>query len=106
MKINNLYVINQNKIPAVLVEGGFMDGKKDRPLLTTEEYLNGYAKAVAEGLISFLKLKKKVVAKPVNDFKSYKIKVNTKSLNVRKEPTTDGTKVLAKPINVAEMIQK
>ena len=29
IKKTNFYVINQNRIPAVLVEGGFMDGKND-----------------------------------------------------------------------------
>ena len=57
----NFYVINQNRIPAVLVEGGFMDSRIDYPVITSDAGQTGYAKAVAEGLIEFLKLKKKVV---------------------------------------------
>lgn len=52
-------VINQNKIPAVLCEGGFMDGTEDYKVITSEEGQNAYALAVAEGLIEFLKLEKR-----------------------------------------------
>ena len=57
----NFYVINQNTIPAVLVEGGFMDGMSDYKYIITEAGQKAYAKAVAEGLIEFLNLKKKAV---------------------------------------------
>lgn len=55
----NFYVINQNAIPAVLVEGGFMDGKSDYKFITSDAGQTAYAKAVAEGLVEFLGLKKK-----------------------------------------------
>lgn len=55
----NFYVINQNSIPAVLVEGGFMDGKSDYKYITSSLGQEAYAKAVAHGLIEFLNLKKK-----------------------------------------------
>lgn len=57
-------VIYQNTIPAVLVEGGFMDGKKDYKVITSDAGQEAYAKAVAEGLIEFLNLKKKAATKP------------------------------------------
>jgi len=53
-------VINQNTIPAVLVEGGFMDSNIDYKVITSDSGQTAYAKAVAEGLIEFLNLKKKV----------------------------------------------
>ena len=59
IKKENFYVINQNTIPAILVEGGFMDGRSDYRVITSEAGQIAYAKAVAEGLIEFLKLKKK-----------------------------------------------
>ena len=62
IKRSNFTVINQNQIPAVLVEGGFMDGTKDHPVITSKAGQEAYGKAVAEGLIEFLGLKKKVVA--------------------------------------------
>lgn len=59
VKKANFYVINQNTIPAVLVEGGFMDGRNDYKIITSESGQEAYAKAVAEGLVEFLNLKKK-----------------------------------------------
>lgn len=59
----NFVVINQNKIPAVLCEGGFMDGTYDYKFITSEIGIQAYARAVAEGLIEFLSLKKKETVK-------------------------------------------
>jgi N-acetylmuramoyl-L-alanine amidase len=60
-------VINQNSIPAVLCEGGFMDGEKDYKYITSDEGQTAYAKAVAEGLIEFLSLEKKASPKKSNE---------------------------------------
>ena len=59
IKKENFYVINQNTIPAVLVEGGFMTSKNDYKVITSDKGQIAYAKAVAEGLVEFLGLKKK-----------------------------------------------
>lgn len=59
IKAANWTVINQNSVPAVLVEGGFMDNKKDHAVITSDEGQTAYAKAVADGLIKFLNLQKK-----------------------------------------------
>ncbi len=67
-------VIKQDQIPAVLCEGGFMDGTNDYKVITSDAGQTAYAKAVAEGLIEFLGLKKKTtsttVAKPTNPLKA------------------------------------
>ena len=63
IKKEAFYVINQNTIPAVLVEGGFMDGRSDYKYITSDAGQTAYAKAVAEGLIEFLNLKKKTTDK-------------------------------------------
>lgn len=59
IKKENFYVINQNTIPAILVEGEFMTNKANHKYITSDSGQTAYAKAVAEGLIEFLKLKKK-----------------------------------------------
>ena len=59
IKIADFTIINQNKVPACLVEGGFMDSRIDYPVITSDEGQNAYARAVAEGIIEFLDLKKK-----------------------------------------------
>lgn len=65
IKSASFTVINQNSIPAVLVEGGFMDSNIDYKVITSTDGQKAYAKAVAEGLIEFLKLSKKEVPAPV-----------------------------------------
>lgn len=57
-------VINQNTVPAVLCEGGFMDGTNDYKIITSDAGQLAYAKAVAEGLIEFLGLEKKTSEQP------------------------------------------
>lgn len=87
-------VIYQNKIPAVLVEGGFMDTKKDHAVINSEAGQLGYAKAVAEALIKFLDLKKRNPnAKPaVNTDETFKVKFK-EDMNVRKGAGTKYAKV-------------
>lgn len=60
-------VINQDSIPAVLVEGGFMDSKKDYKVVTSNEGQDAYARAVAEGLIEFLGLVKVATVTSTSD---------------------------------------
>lgn len=52
-------VIKQNKVTAVLVEGGFMDGTNDYKIITSDAGQENYAKAVSEALIEKYKLTKK-----------------------------------------------
>ena len=106
IKKANFAVINQNKIPAVLVEGGFMDGSNDYKVITSDAGQSGYARAVAEGLIKFLNLTKKVVETPKpaapapvstpakNTTTSapkelFKVKITCQVLNIRKGPGTN-----------------
>lgn len=99
VKKMNYTVINQNSIPAVLCEGGFMDGTKDYAYITSDEGQTAYAKAVAEGLIEFLNLRKKTSAvvkdvdqTAVKDTGSFKVKVEIRNLNIRKGPGTNYSK--------------
>lgn len=87
IKQTNWTVITQNSVPAVLVEGGFMDGKKDHPIITSDAGQTAYAKAVADGLIEFLKLEKKT---PSNE--TFKVKFK-EDMNVRTAPGTSNPKV-------------
>ena len=87
IKRANLTVINQSQIPAVLVEGGFMDSNNDYKVITSEEGQNAYARAVAEGLIEFLGLTK--LEQPIqNNVVNYTVKITTDVLNVRQGPGT------------------
>lgn len=83
VKSENWTVINQNKVPAVLVEGGFMDSRKDYKVITSTEGQKNYAKAVSEALIEFLDLKKKVKPAVTSETAvNYKVKFK-ETMNVR-----------------------
>ena len=103
IKKENWTVINQNQIPAVLVEGGFMDSVIDNPVITSDAGQTGYAKAVAEALIKFLDLEKKGVpteteaTQPNNDT-TFKVKF-LEDMNVRKGAGTIYPKVTIVKMN-------
>lgn len=83
VKKENWAVINQNSVPAVLVEGGFMDNKKDYAVITSDAGQTGYAKAVAEALIEFLDLDKTITSYSNGSNTSFKVKF-FEDMNVRK----------------------
>lgn len=93
IKKANFTVINQNQIPAVLVEGGFIDSNIDHKIITSNEGQEAYARAVAEGLIEFLELKKKVIASNDKEVTPYTVKIKSDDgfLNVRQEPNSNST---------------
>lgn len=64
-KTSSLWVLTcKSHIPAVLCEGGFMDSTIDYPVITSTAGKQKYAKAVADGIVEYLGLTKKVVPKP------------------------------------------
>lgn len=71
IKRMNFKVINQNRIPAVLVEGGFMDSNIDYKVITSDKGQDAYARAVAEGIVEFCELKKKVITGWQKDSKGW-----------------------------------
>lgn len=92
IKRANFTVIDQNKVPAVLVEGGFMDSTIDYPVITSDEGQTAYARAVAEGLIEFLNLEKDAVeSAPAEDKPEtpFRVKIAITNLNIRKGPGTN-----------------
>lgn len=96
----NFTVIYQNYVPAVLVEGGFMDTKKDYAVITSDAGQTAYAKAVAEALIEFLDLEKKsasttntaATTTTTSTSGTFKVKF-LEEMNVRKGPGTKYDKV-------------
>lgn len=55
----NYYVLKNTKMPAVLLELGFMDSKTDVPVILTDKYAQNCAKAIVEVLVARGKLTKK-----------------------------------------------
>ncbi len=52
---SKFYVINHTDVPAVLVETGFLSNPNERAELITEKRKQATAKAIAEGIIEYLK---------------------------------------------------
>ncbi|RKJ17414.1 N-acetylmuramoyl-L-alanine amidase [bacterium D16-50] len=48
--VGNLYVIRYTRMPALLLENGFMDSTKDTPIILTE----AHAEKTAQGIVGFL----------------------------------------------------
>lgn len=54
---SDLYVLNSTKMPAVLVEGGFMTNKEEAKLLLSEEYRKKSAEGICRGICAFFGVK-------------------------------------------------
>lgn len=52
-KAGDYYLINQTKMPAVIVEVGFISNAKERTLLQTEKYQTSIAEAIGSGIQDF-----------------------------------------------------
>ncbi|EHQ88734.1 N-acetylmuramoyl-L-alanine amidase [Desulfosporosinus youngiae] len=52
-KAGDYYIINQEEIPAVIVEVGFISNPKERKLLLSEDYRNSVANAIGTGVEQF-----------------------------------------------------
>ena len=57
-------VLRETKMPAVLMEMGFMDSTIDTPIILTEDFADKAAKGLAEAIIEKQGLKKKPTPKP------------------------------------------
>ena len=55
----NFYVLRNTKMPAVLLELGYMDSKTDVPVILTEDFAKKCAKAIVEVIVRRGNLKKK-----------------------------------------------
>lgn len=53
VKKGNFYVIRETKMPAILVEGGFLSNPGERALLKDPEYQEKIARAIADGVHAY-----------------------------------------------------
>ena len=60
----NYYVLKHTKMPAVLLELGFMDSKTDVPIILTDEYAQQCARAIVEVIVERGKLTRKQATFP------------------------------------------
>ena len=87
--------VRQTKMPAVIIEGCFVDNKKDVKDFDTDAELKAYGEAVAKGIINWLedtgrvKRQGKVTTATAN----FKVKVIDDELNIRKGAGTGYKKI-------------
>jgi N-acetylmuramoyl-L-alanine amidase len=55
VKKGNFYVIRENSMPAILVEGGFLTNPDERDLLRTRDYQEKIARGIADGIDHFFR---------------------------------------------------
>ena len=60
----NFHMLRESKMPALLVENGFMDSKTDVPIILTDAHARKTAEGIVEFVVEHFKLKKKPVPKP------------------------------------------
>lgn len=61
---SNFQVLRETHMPAVLIEAGFMDSTTDVPIILTEEFADGVAKACVEVIVKKGGLTKKKAEQP------------------------------------------
>ena len=61
-KTMNLHMLRESKMPAILVEGGFMDSTTDIGALRSDKRLKAQGEAIGQGLAAYFNLKLKVNA--------------------------------------------
>lgn len=54
LSIKQVYLLKKVEVPSVLVETGFLSNDEERALLTSEDYQEKMAKAIAEGIEDYL----------------------------------------------------
>lgn len=79
LKKENFHMLRESKMPAILIEGGFMDSTIDIKKLRDNNVLDAAGKAIAEGVAEYFNLKKKPTPKtketPVKSNKFYHVQV-------------------------------
>lgn len=69
VKTKDLAMVRDTKMPACLIECGFMDNENDTPRILTEEYANKVASGIAEGILTYYNIENREDSKD-EDIKS------------------------------------
>lgn len=93
IKDANFQVLRDTKMPAILIEGGYMDSKEDIKTLRSKTRLKKTGILIAQALAKHFELKKKV-SKPSTTVKSYKIKLGDTLEKIAHEHNTTVSHIL------------
>lgn len=56
VKKGNYYVLRENSVPAIIIEGGFMSNREECALLRTMTYQDRIARGIADGIDQYFKM--------------------------------------------------
>lgn len=82
---NGFYVLKNTRMPAFLIENGFMDSTKDVPIILSESHADKTAEGIRAFVVQELALIKKLVEEKPTDGKVYKVQVGAYSLKSNAE---------------------
>src|SRR5690606_13559337 len=79
LKKANFHMVRESAMPAILIEGGFMDSTVDIKKMRDDKVLDAAGKAIAEALAVYFGLKKKK-KKPAAPSKLYRVQIGAYSV--------------------------
>jgi N-acetylmuramoyl-L-alanine amidase len=89
LPLQNLYVCGETRMPAVLLECGFMDSTVDTPIILTDTFAENCANAIVESLVKIGGLKKKEIpaeaTSTTTSNKIYRVQVGAFSVKANAE---------------------
>ena len=85
VKTDNLHMLRESSMPAILTEGGFMDSTTDIGALRSDARLKVQGEAIADGLAVYFKLKLKVAGTPAPPKEDEEMKFSSPSLKAETE---------------------
>lgn len=95
IKEGNLHIVRETKMPAILIEGGFMDSTIDIKKLRDKKVLENAGKMIAQAFASFAGLKKKEETKVVENNSQVVGSFAKEAYDwVKKEGISDGSRPL------------
>ncbi len=65
LKTANFHELRETKMPAVLIEGGFMDSRIDILKMRNYQYMKAQGEAIANGIVEYFNLIPKVIVQPI-----------------------------------------
>ena len=65
IRARHLYVTRHTRLPAILVEGGFISNKMESHLLNDEDYANNLAEGIADGIETWWRAQRKIAPAPL-----------------------------------------
>ncbi|MEK4824655.1 N-acetylmuramoyl-L-alanine amidase [Niallia sp. FSL W8-0951] len=91
IKFSDLHITRETKMPAILIEGGFMDSTTDISKLRSDAVLKDVGKGIADAIAKWKGLKKKATPKPTTPIKNTKpTEVKAKSPSIVYEAHVQG----------------